>query len=118
MLLNRQTSSRKNVLAGVPQGSVLGPLLALIYINDLPDGLTSICKIFADDTSLFWKAIIKKKSEIGPNKDLKLISQWAYPWKATDVCFSQKRDNVPHEPLTFNVTKYNLHLLRNIWGLS
>ena len=98
MLLNRQTSSRKNVLAGVPQGSVLGPLLALIYINDLPDGLTSICKIFADDTSLFSKAINKKKSEIEPNKDLKLISQWAYQWKmlfnpdptkqATEVCFS------------------------------
>ena len=98
VLLNGQTSSWKNVLAGVPQGSVLGPLLFLIYINDLPDGLTSICKIFADDTSLFSKAINKKKSEIEPNKDLKLISQWAYQWKmlfnpdptkqATEVCFS------------------------------
>ena len=75
VLLNGQTSSWKNVLAGVPQGSVLGPLLFLIYINDLPDGLTSIFKIFADDTSLFSKAINKKKSEVEPNKDLKLISQ-------------------------------------------
>ena len=75
VLLNRQMSSLKNALAGVPQGSVLGPLLFLRYINDLPDGLTSICKIFADDTSLFLNAINKKKSEIGPNKDLKLISQ-------------------------------------------
>ena len=98
VLVNGQTSSWKNILAGVPQGSVLGPLLFLIYINDLPDGLTSICKIFADDTSLFSKAINKKKSEIEPNKDLKLISQWAYQWKmlfnpdptkqATEVCFS------------------------------
>ena len=75
VLLNGQTSSWKNILAGVPQGSVLGPLLFLIYINDLPHGLTSICKIFPDDTSLFSKAINKKKSEIEPNKDLKLISQ-------------------------------------------
>ena len=84
--------------------SVLGALLFLIYINDLPDGLTSIFKIFADDTELFSKTINKKKSEIEHNKDLKLISQWAYQWKmlfnleptkqATEVCFSHKRDNV------------------------
>ena len=39
----------------MPEGSVLGPLLFLIYINDLPNSLKSICKIFADDTSLFSK---------------------------------------------------------------
>ena len=62
VLLNGETSSWKSILAGVPQGSVLGPLLFLIYINDLPDGLTSLCKIFAEDTSLFSKAINSKKS--------------------------------------------------------
>ena len=55
VLLNGRTSKWTNILAGVPQGSVLGPLLFLIYINDLPDGLKSICKIFADDKSLFSK---------------------------------------------------------------
>ena len=53
VFLNSQTSSWKNILAGVPQGSLFGPLLFLIYINDLPNGIESICKIFADDTSLF-----------------------------------------------------------------
>ena len=51
--LNGKTSSWINVHAGVPQGSILGPLLFLIYINDLSDNLTSNAKLFADDTSLF-----------------------------------------------------------------
>ena len=55
VILNCQTFSWKNILAGVRQGSVLGPLLYLIYINDLPNGIESVCKISADDTSLFSK---------------------------------------------------------------
>ena len=46
-------SSGMLVLAGVPQGSILGPLLFLVYINGLLDGIESIARIFADDTSLF-----------------------------------------------------------------
>ena len=53
VVLNGQTSSWVDVKAGVPQGSILGPLLFLIYINDLADGLSSNAKLFADDTSLF-----------------------------------------------------------------
>ena len=53
MVLNGKTSEWKGVLAGVPQGSVLGPLFFLIYINDLCDNLNSDVRLFADDTSLF-----------------------------------------------------------------
>ena len=73
VVLNGQTSSWQNIYAGVPQGSVLGPLLFLIYINDLPDGLTSMCKIFADDTSLFSKVIDRNISNSQLNSDLAKI---------------------------------------------
>ena len=58
--LNGQTSSWGKVLAVVPLGSVLGPPSFLIYINDIPEGIKSICKIFADGTPLF--SIVKKTS--------------------------------------------------------
>ena len=56
---NGQKALCKPILIGVSQGSILGPLLFLIYINDLPNELKSSAKLFADDTSLF--AIVKDK---------------------------------------------------------
>ena len=53
VVLNGQCSPWADVSAGVPQRSILGPLLFFIYINDLFDGLKSECKLFAYDTSLF-----------------------------------------------------------------
>ena len=53
VLLNGQNSSWTNVHAGIPQGSILGSLLLLIYMNDLSGNLISNKKLFADDTSLF-----------------------------------------------------------------
>ena len=53
VLLNGQCSSWAPVFAGVPQGSVLGPLFFLIYINDLTKDISSTNKLFADDTSIF-----------------------------------------------------------------
>ena len=99
---------------GVPQGSALGPLLFLIYINDLPDELTSMCKIFADDTSLFSTVIDKNNSNSQLNSDLAKISKWAFQWKmsfnpdsnkqAIEVRFSNKRDKGNYQPLQFNST--------------
>ena len=52
-VLNRTTSEWAHVVAGVPQGSVLGPLMFLLYINDITADIKSNVRIFADDVSLF-----------------------------------------------------------------
>ena len=98
VVLNGQNSSWKNILAGVPQGSVLGPLLFLIYINDLPNGIESICKTFADDTSFFSEVKDATVSHAQLNNDLNKISKWPFQWKmlfnpdpskqAIEICFS------------------------------
>ena len=70
------------VKVGVPQGSIFGLLLFLIYINDLCDDLSSKAKLFADDTSLFSVTphdITTSANEL--NNDLKKISDWAIQWK-------------------------------------
>ena len=81
VILNGQSSPWKPFLAGVPQGSILGPLLFLVYINDLPNGLKSNAKLFANDTSLFTIVKDRNVSANILNNDLQLISQWAYKWK-------------------------------------
>ena len=77
MVLNGQTSSWVDVNAGVPQGSILGPLLFLIYINDLAVGLSSNAKLFADDTSLFSVVHNTNTTAKELNNDLVKINRWA-----------------------------------------
>ena len=78
VVLNGQTSNWENIHAGVPQGSILGPLLFLIYINDLAENLSSNPKLFADDTSLFSAVRDLNTSAIEVNDDLKKIEAWAH----------------------------------------
>ena len=81
IILNGQHSTWTNTEAGVPQGSILGPLLFLIYINGLPENLVSDPKLFADDTSLFSVIRNKQLSVQNLNQDLSKINHWAFQWK-------------------------------------
>ena len=112
MVLNGSFSSYSTVESGVPQRSLLGPLLFLIYINDLKRNNKSNIKFFADDTMLF--SIVKDPtiSANNLNNDLDIIQQWAYQWKmefnpdptkhATEVLFSCKKSSQNHPQLIFN----------------
>ena len=112
VVLNGQTSSWTNVLAGVPQGSILGPLFFLIYINDLSDDSSSNPKLFGDDTSLFSVVHNKNTSAKELNNDLCKISNSSNQWKmsfntdpikqAQEVMFSRKITKTNHSTLIFN----------------
>jgi hypothetical protein len=75
--INNSTSSARPVTVGVPQGSILGPLLFLIFINDLPQCLNN-CKsiLYADDTLLYYSAKSTTELEAKINADLQSLSQW------------------------------------------
>ena len=65
------------------QGSILGPLLFFIYINDLSDDLSTTDKLFTDDTSLFSIVQSVNNSASHLNSDLSKISKWAFHWKTS-----------------------------------
>ena len=73
VVLNGQSSSWTSIEAVVPQGSILGPLLVLIYVTDLSDDLTTNVKLFAGDTSLFSIVHNMNTSTINSNNDLNKI---------------------------------------------
>ena len=98
VVLIGQTSSWRPVLAAVPKGSILGPLLFLVYINDLPNDLNSKVKLFADDTSLF--TIVK-------DNDLLEISKCAYNWK---MLFNPDPNKLLQEVLFSRKNKLQVYL--------
>ena len=96
----------------MPQGSLLGPLFSLIFINDLSGDLVSTIKLFADDTSLSSVVHDSNISANELNNDLQKISEWAYKWKmsfnpdlnkqAQEVIFSRKLNKPSHPKIVFN----------------
>ena len=79
VVLRNGTSSWRTVTSGVPQGSILGPLLFLIFVNDIPASVETTAKMFADDTKLYSE--IKNKSDCDTlQHDLNILSAWSSQW--------------------------------------
>jgi len=77
VLVNGQKSYRVDFLAGVPQGLVLGPLLFLIFINDITHVIQQCqIRIFGDDTSLFIEVDNKERSSILIDADFVVVTNW------------------------------------------
>ena len=94
--------------SGVPQGSILGPLLFLLYINDLPESINTNIRIYADDSSVFTDYEVKKENNLEQvndaatalQHDIEAVERWAKNWlvdfnpaKTESLVFSRKRTN-------------------------
>ena len=80
VVLEDATSYSAQVRSGVPQGSVLGPSLFLIYINDMPENITSTVRLFADDT-ICYLAIASPTDTNTLQDDLNRLSTWETDWQ-------------------------------------
>jgi hypothetical protein len=110
VVLDGAKSETADVLSGVPQGTVLGPLLFLVYINDQPESIkTSSTKLFADDSMLF-KAISSDRDRQQLQDDLTALEKWEESWQ---MSFHPEKCTViriaPHRRKTTIPTTYFLH---------
>lgn len=97
--VNTEYSDFSAVASGIPQGSILGPLLFIIFINDLPDNLQSTCKIFADDTKIYGPS----QNSYTLQDDLEKLLKWSDSWQ---LHFNKSKCSVLHMGKNNSVKTY------------
>ena len=111
VVINGQCASWASTNAGVPQGSILGPLLFLVYVNDVVDDIESDINLFADDTSLLNIVEQIQNSYAIANEDLNKLAAWAEQWlvtysatKTVSLHISMHKENTIHPALLLKGT--------------
>ena len=109
VILNGIESNWADVLAGVPRGSILGPLLFLIYIIDIVNNIRSSIRLFADDTSIYIISDNPQTAAFILNTDLETIKRWSHNWlvdfnptKTSTLLISRRQHPVFHPSLEMN----------------
>ncbi len=92
VIVENGKSEWANVISGIPQGSVLGPTLFVIFINELSDVITSTFQIFADGTTIY-RTVNDIRDEILLQEDLNKLHQWSVKWQ---LKFKVKKCKVIH----------------------
>ena len=101
-------SDLATVLSGIPQGSVLGPILFVIYVNDLPEVVKCGTYLFADDTKIFQQITTKEDARLLLS-DINSLEQWSQKWLVT---FHPKKCHALTLGKFYTIThteKYTLH---------
>ena len=80
--VEEEISSWKPVKSGIPQGSVLGPILFVIFINDMPTMVENICELFADDAKLFRNVHLRaEQNNKSLQNDINALVEWSKKWQ-------------------------------------
>ena len=115
VVINGSNSNWLPIRAGIPQGSILGSLLFIIFINYIVNEINAEIKLFADDTSLYLIVDNPSDTAFLLNQDLNKIQRWSEKWlvqfnpnKAESMVISSKRNKPYHPPLQMN--DQDLHL--------
>ena len=111
VVMQGEFSDWGRIEAGVPQGSVLGPLLFLVYVNDIVDIVSSNIRLYADDVTLYITIDDPTDSAATLNDNLNHIENWSKQWlvtfnssKTKSMIISKKRQRLQHFPIQFQGT--------------
>ena len=112
VVVEGKSSSWENVKSGIPQGTVLVPILFVIFVNDLTNDLTSMTKLFADDTKVY-REVNNREDASSLQKDVETLTTWSRVWQlpfnATKCkCMHFGKKNQQHK------YKMNEHTLKEV----
>jgi hypothetical protein len=113
VVIDGETSEYAPVTSGVPQGTVLGPILFLTFINDIPTGIKSTMRLFADDCLLYRNIVTEEDHHI-LQQDLHTLQGWTDKWQMqfnTDKCYVMQITNAKKKAFSYKMNNSTLQVV-------